>query len=98
MILRLKWAALCAAAAAAAPGWASAQGEAAVVLPPEIAQVLARADVPASAVAMVVAPLPPPPGTVSRVPEPVNPSGERNPAPAPQTLPAPRLEIGRAHV
>ena len=91
MILRLKWAALCAAAAAAAPGWASAQGEAAVVLPPEIAQVLARADVPASAVAMVVAPLPPPPGTVSRVPEPVNPSGERNPAPAPQTLPAPRL-------
>ena len=62
-------------------------------LPPEIAQVLARADVPASAVAMVVAPLPPPPGTVSRVPEPVNPSGERNPAPAPQPQSPPPSEV-----
>ena len=62
-------------------------------LPAEVAQALARASVPASAVSMVVAPLPPPPGTVTRVPEPVNPSGERNPAPAPASLalPPPRL-------
>ncbi len=62
-------------------------------LPPEIAQALAKAGVPASAVAMVVAPLPPPPGTVVRVPEPVNPGGERNPAPAAAStaLPPPRL-------
>ncbi len=62
-------------------------------LPPEIAQALAKAGVPASAVAMVVAPLPPPPGTVARVPEPVNPGGERNPAPAAAAtaLPPPRL-------
>ena len=62
-------------------------------LPPEIAQALAKAGVPTSAVAMVVAPLPPPPGTVTRVPEPVNPSGERNAAPAAASmaLPPPRL-------
>ena len=69
-------------------GWApvGAQG-----LPAEVAQALARAGVPESSVAMVVAPLPPPPGTVSRAPEPVNPGGEANPSPAPQPLPAPRL-------
>ena len=62
-------------------------------LPSDIAQALARAGVPATAVSMVVAPLPPPPGTVTRAPEPVNPGGERNPAPAPASLaaPAPRL-------
>ena len=87
----LKFAPTCllAAALVTLPAWA--QGPGATALPPEIAQALARADVPASAVSMVVAPLPPPPGTVSRVPEPVNPGGERNPAPAPQPLPAPRL-------
>lgn len=62
-------------------------------LPPEIVQALSRAGVPVTAVSMVVAPLPPPPGTVTRVPEPVNPGGERNPAPAPASmaLPPPRL-------
>ncbi|MDO5692968.1 MAG: D-alanyl-D-alanine carboxypeptidase/D-alanyl-D-alanine-endopeptidase [Pseudomonadota bacterium] len=62
-------------------------------LPPDVSQALARAGVPASAVAMVVAPLPPPPGTVTRAPEPVNPGGEGNPAPAAagMALPAPRL-------
>ena len=60
-------------------------------LPADIAQALARAGVPAASVAMVVAPLPPPPGTVSRLPEPVNPSGENNPMPAPMALPKPRL-------
>ena len=60
-------------------------------LPPDIAQALARAGVPESSVAMVVAPLAPPPGTVSRVPEPVNPGGEANPQPAPAAPPAPRL-------
>lgn len=62
-------------------------------LPPEIADALARAGVPAASVAMVVAPLPPPPGAVTRAPEPVNPSGESNPAPAAASLalPAPRL-------
>lgn len=72
---------------APAAGWAQHE------LPPEIAETLARAGVPASSVAMVVAPLPPPPGTVSQLPEPVNPGGEQNPAPAadPTTLPPPRL-------
>ncbi len=62
-------------------------------LPPEVTQALARAQIPASAVSMVVAPLLPPPGTVTRVPEPVNPGGERNPAPAAASLalPPPRL-------
>lgn len=62
-------------------------------LPLEVTQALARAGVPVDAVAMVVAPLPPPPGTVSRVPEPVNPSGEANPMPDPAALapPVPRL-------
>ena len=71
----------------AAPAFAQAP------LPPDISQALARAGVPVSAVAMVVAPLPPPPGTVTRVPEPVNPGGERNPAPAAASLalPPPRL-------
>ncbi len=70
---------------------AAAQDPVAATLPADIARALSRAGVPASAVAMVVAPLPPPPGTVSRVPEPVNPSGEANPAPAPVAPPAPRL-------
>lgn len=81
-------AALCLAAAVTAPVRAQS---ARAALPAEIEQALARADVPASAVAMVVAPLPPPSGTVSRLPEPVNPSGEGNPMPAPMPLPAPRL-------
>ena len=78
---------LLAAAVLAAPAFAQAP------LPPEISQALARAGVPVSAVAMVVAPLPPPPGTVTRVPEPVNPGGERTPAPAAASLalPPPRL-------
>ncbi len=69
-------------------GWAPVGAQ---DLPAEVAQALARAGVPESSVAMVVAPLPPPPGTVSRAPEPVNPGGEANPSPAPQPLPAPRL-------
>ncbi|MGB3069600.1 MAG: D-alanyl-D-alanine carboxypeptidase/D-alanyl-D-alanine-endopeptidase [Ottowia sp.] len=60
-------------------------------LPPEISQALAQAEVPASAVSMVVAPLPPPPGSVSRQPAPAAASGEGNPVPAPSTLPPPRL-------
>jgi hypothetical protein len=76
---------------AAGLGWV--WGVAAQALPPDIAQALAKAGVPASAVAMVVAPLPPPPGAVTRQPEPVNPSGEANPAPAAASLalPPPRL-------
>ncbi|WP_243457535.1 D-alanyl-D-alanine carboxypeptidase/D-alanyl-D-alanine endopeptidase [Ottowia testudinis] len=76
-------------AALALAGSARAQAP----LPPDIAQALNKAGVPASAVAMVVAPLPPPPGTVTRAPEPVNPGGERNPAPAAASmaLPPPRL-------
>lgn len=76
-----------AAALLAAPALAQS------ALPPEIAQALAKAGVPASAVAMVVTPLPPPAGAVARQPEPVNPSGERNPAPAATSvaLPPPRL-------
>ena len=77
-----------------AAGLALASGaRAQAPLPPEIVQALSRAGVPVTAVSMVVAPLPPPPGTVTRVPEPVNPSGERNPAPAPSSmaLPPPRL-------
>ena len=66
-------------------GWAPVGAQ---DLPAEVAQALARAGVPESSVAMVVAPLPPPPGTVSRAPEPVNPGGEANPSPAPQPLPA----------
>lgn len=69
--------------------WAGAAW--AQALPDEIAQALAQAGVPESSVAMMVVPLAPPAGTVSRVPEPVNPSGEANPAPAPQPSPAPRL-------
>ena len=78
---------LLAAALLAAPAFAQAP------LPPEVVQALARAGVPVTAVSMVVSPLPPPPGTVTRVPEPVNPGGERNPAPAPASmaLPPPRL-------
>ena len=68
-----------------------ASGARAQNLPPEVEQALASAGVPASSVAMVVAPLSPTPGAVSCAPEPVNPSGEGNPAPAPTTLPAPRL-------
>jgi len=68
-----------------------ASGAHAQNLPPEVEQALASAGVPASSVAMVVAPLSPTPGAVSCAPEPVNPSGEGNPAPAPTTLPAPRL-------
>ena len=81
-------AALLLAAALLSPA-ARAQG----ALPPDIAHALAKAGVPASAVAMVVAPLPPPPGAVTRQPEPVNPSGEANPAPAAASLalPPPRL-------
>ncbi len=69
-------------------GWGAAGAQA---LPAEVAQALARAGVPESSVAMVVAPLLPPPGTVSRAPEPVNPGGEANPAPAAPSPPAPRL-------
>ena len=78
---------LCAGLALAGSAWAQRE------LPPEIAQALAQAKVPATSVAMVVAPLAPPPGTVSRVPEPVNPAGEQNPAPdaAAQAAPPPRL-------
>lgn len=72
-------------------GAASAGAAPTPALPAEVAAALAQAGVPESAVAMVVAPLPPPPGTVSRRPEPVNASGEANPAAAPQALPAPRL-------
>lgn len=81
-------AALLLAAALLSPT-ARAQG----ALPPDIAQALAKAGVPTSAVAMVVAPLPPPPGSVTRQPEPVNPSGEASPAPAAASLalPPPRL-------
>ncbi len=62
-------------------------------LPTEIADALARAGVPVGSVAMVVAPLPPPPGAVTRAPEPVNPGGEANPAPTADALalPPPRL-------
>lgn len=79
--------------AAPAGGLAQALAATRTQLPLEVAQALARAGVPADAVAMVVAPLLPPPGTVSRVPEPVNPSGDANPAPDPAALapPAPRL-------
>ncbi|MBS0500667.1 MAG: D-alanyl-D-alanine carboxypeptidase/D-alanyl-D-alanine-endopeptidase [Burkholderiaceae bacterium] len=73
-------------------GWAlGATTASAQALPPEVTEALARAGVPESSVAMVVAPLPPPPGTVSHQPEPVNASGEGNPTAAPQALPAPRL-------
>jgi D-alanyl-D-alanine carboxypeptidase/D-alanyl-D-alanine-endopeptidase (penicillin-binding protein 4) len=73
-------------------GHVPAQAQPPAALPPEVADALARASVPANSVAMVVAPLPPPPGTVSRTPEPVNASGEANPQPAPMALPAPRLD------
>lgn len=71
-----------------AAGVAQAQDTA---LPPAVAEALARADVPAQAAALLVVPLAPPPGTVSRVPEPVNPSGEANAQPAPQPPLRPRL-------
>ena len=51
---------------------AAAQEPAPAALPPEIARALARAGVPPENVALLVAPLAPPPGTVSRLPEPVN--------------------------
>ena len=70
---------------------AAAQEPAPAALPPEIARALARAGVPPENVALLVAPLAPPPGTVSRLPEPVNPSGEANPAPAPAAAVPPRL-------
>ncbi|WP_298435100.1 D-alanyl-D-alanine carboxypeptidase/D-alanyl-D-alanine-endopeptidase [Ottowia sp.] len=79
------------AALAAAMLWLAGGTAAQTPLPPDITDALAKAGVPPQAVAMVVAPLPPPPGAVSRAPEPVNPSGERNAAPAPQPLPPPRL-------
>lgn len=60
-------------------------------LPLEIHQALEQAGVPVSAVSMVVAPLPPPPGTVSHQATPVAASGEGNPIPAPQVLPQPLL-------
>ena len=63
------WRRWLAAALLAAPAFAQAP------LPPEVVQALARAGVPVTGVSMVVAPLPPPPGTVTRVPEPVNPGG-----------------------
>lgn len=76
-----------------AAAWLATPVRAQAPLPPEVTQALARAGVPASAVAMVVAPLPPPPGTVVPRPEPVNPGGEGNPAPAAAStaLPPPRL-------
>lgn len=85
---------LCLALCAALPAQAqsSAVTPAYTALPADIADALARAQVPAASVSMVVAPLPPPPGTVSRVPEPVSPSGEANAQPAPEPLPAPRLD------
>ncbi|MCB2071665.1 MAG: hypothetical protein KDF67_19585, partial [Ottowia sp.] len=76
---------------AAATLWLAGGAAAQTPLPPDITDALAKAGVPPQAVAMVVAPLPPPPGAVSRAPEPANPSGERNAAPAPQPLPPPRL-------
>ncbi len=72
-------------------GAGSGQAAPARALPPEVAQALAQAKVPESSVAMLVVPLAPPPGTIRRVPEPVNASGEGNPTPAPQPPPAPRL-------
>ncbi|MCB2032438.1 MAG: D-alanyl-D-alanine carboxypeptidase, partial [Ottowia sp.] len=79
------------AALAAATLWLAGGAAAQTPLPSDITDALAKAGVPPQAVAMVVAPLPPPPGAVSRAPEPANPSGERNAAPAPQPLPPPRL-------
>ncbi|HMN21793.1 MAG TPA: D-alanyl-D-alanine carboxypeptidase/D-alanyl-D-alanine-endopeptidase [Ottowia sp.] len=70
-------------------GWAAAV--LAQALPEEVSQALARAGVPEAHVSMTVVPLAPPPGTVSRVAAPVNPSGEANPAPATAAPPAPRL-------
>jgi len=61
---------------AAGLGWA--WGAAAQALPPEVAQALARAGIPEASVAMVVAPLPPPPGAVGRAAAHIG--GERNPA------------------
>lgn len=61
------------------------------LLPPSIIQALEQAGVPPSAVSMVVAPLPPPPGTVSHQPAAVLASGESNPVAAPQVLPPPLL-------
>ncbi|WP_036595742.1 D-alanyl-D-alanine carboxypeptidase/D-alanyl-D-alanine endopeptidase [Ottowia thiooxydans] len=60
-------------------------------LPANVMQALTSAGIPASSVSMVVAPLPQPPGTVSHQSSPVVASGERNPVPAPQALPPPRL-------
>jgi D-alanyl-D-alanine carboxypeptidase/D-alanyl-D-alanine-endopeptidase (penicillin-binding protein 4) len=62
---------------------------AAATLPAEIVQALARAGVPASHVAMVVAPVAPP-GAVTAAPDSPPPSGERSLA-DPVAQPAPRL-------
>ena len=62
-------------------------------LPATVLQALARAGVPADAMAAMVAPLPPPPGAVSPLPEPVNPSGEQNPAPHPAGISAPPARL-----
>ena len=85
-------------AAALASAWlapcAMAQQTAAPALqqlPAEVTQALARAKVPAEAMSVVIAPLPPAPGTVNPRPEPVNPVGNANAQPAPQTFPGPRL-------
>ena len=80
------WLLACAWPAAFAPN-AAAQG----ILPPEVVQALARANVPETAVAMVVAPLPPPPGAVGHAPAGASPAGERSASTAPPALPLPRL-------
>lgn len=82
---------LAARAAVLALGLAAACAAPAQALPEAVSQALARAGVPEAHVAMAVVPLAPPPGAVSTAPEPVNPSGEANPAPAPARPPAPRL-------
>jgi len=60
-------------------------------LPAAIDEALSRAGVPASSVAMMVAPLAPSPGTVAREPAPMIASGERSATPAPQPAHPPRL-------
>ena len=60
-------------------------------LPASVTQALAAAKVPVDAISVVVAPLPPAPGTVNPKPEPANPAGNANAQPAPFTQPTPRL-------
>ncbi|MDR0276097.1 MAG: D-alanyl-D-alanine carboxypeptidase/D-alanyl-D-alanine-endopeptidase [Burkholderiaceae bacterium] len=60
-------------------------------LPADVAEALTKAGVPPQAVAVVVAPLPPPPGTVSRLPPPASPGGDHNAEPAPLPPTPPRL-------